>query len=421
LKAQNSNGRKDQENLKTKGNNMLGKTIAASVSGLMLATAVFMPIAPARAANISNEKKYAALIQKTDMDEDERQSAERYSDSLKKESKSLKKEKSSTLESILNDTISRNDAESEAAFEKSRINGLRDRLKKERDSLTKHQKKKDSTGEILAAVEKSLEKSSAGLEHLNGSGQKPEGKTIVEKAAYDDARTKSLSDAIRKDELSLEESEKNADEKVQQVKNTDEGIQKKVGRISDIDKRLKKIKETRKTIRKNIAASIENEEYSSDNADSSDSRLYRTHTISDARVQGKGKGCEIARKALTRQGSPYVWGACHSLSEMRNPSQRAFDCSGLVNWTLAQTGVSRGSNTSGGYASVGRPVSPSELKPGDILTFSSNGKASGVHHVGIYIGNGRMVHAPHSGSSVRIQSISNGYYARQLFAARRVA
>ncbi len=57
------------------------------------------------------------------------------------------------------------------------------------------------------------------------------------------------------------------------------------------------------------------------------------------------RGLAIANKALTRQGYMYVWGGCHSMSQISNPNWTKFDCSGLVNWAHYQAGVNIGSNT----------------------------------------------------------------------------
>ena len=64
-------------------------------------------------------------------------------------------------------------------------------------------------------------------------------------------------------------------------------------------------------------------------------------------------GNTIAQKALTRVGYMYVWGGCHSMSEIANPNHTAFDCSGLVNWAYYQSGVNIGSNNTKSLASKG--------------------------------------------------------------------
>lgn len=131
-------------------------------------------------------------------------------------------------------------------------------------------------------------------------------------------------------------------------------------------------------------------------------------------------GNAIANKALSKRGSVYVYGACHSMSEIANPNQSTFDCSGLVNWAFYQAGVNIGSNSTKTLANKGVSVSRSSMQAGDIILFSSNGSASGIHHVGIYIGGGNMVHAPQTGDVVKIASLSSSYYQAHWYDVRRL-
>ena len=131
-------------------------------------------------------------------------------------------------------------------------------------------------------------------------------------------------------------------------------------------------------------------------------------------------GTEIANKAISKRGSAYVYGACHSMSEIADPHQATFDCSGLVSWAFYQAGVNIGSNSTKTLISKGVAVSRNELQAGDIILFSSNGTASGVHHVGIYIGGGNMVHAPQTGDVVKIASLNSSYYQAHWYSARRL-
>ncbi len=107
--------------------------------------------------------------------------------------------------------------------------------------------------------------------------------------------------------------------------------------------------------------------------------------------------------AMQYLGVPYVWGGS---------SPRGFDCSGLVVYAFAQIGISLPHST---YAlwNVGSPVSRDQLQPGDLVFFS------GLGHMGIYIGNGQFIHAPHTGDVVKISSMS-GYYSSNYVGARRV-
>ncbi|BCM66346.1 MULTISPECIES: C40 family peptidase [Streptomyces] len=96
--------------------------------------------------------------------------------------------------------------------------------------------------------------------------------------------------------------------------------------------------------------------------------------------------------AQTRIGSPYVYGAT-------GPS--SFDCSGLTSWAYAQAGVSI-PRTSEAQAQIGtRIYSQSDLKVGDLVFFFND-----LHHVGLYAGNGQVLHAPRTGTVVRYESMT---------------
>jgi cell wall-associated NlpC family hydrolase len=109
--------------------------------------------------------------------------------------------------------------------------------------------------------------------------------------------------------------------------------------------------------------------------------------------------------ALQYLGTPYVWGGS-------SPST-GFDCSGFVMYVFAQVGVSLPHHAASQY-SYGVPVSREQLAPGDLVFFDYLG------HVGIYIGGGQFVHAPHSGDVVKISSIYEDWYASTWVGARRL-
>ncbi len=108
------------------------------------------------------------------------------------------------------------------------------------------------------------------------------------------------------------------------------------------------------------------------------------------RPGGSGAGATAVQAALTRIGSPYVWAAS---------GPNAFDCSGLVQWAFQQAGVFL-PHSSYALAAGGQPVSLDQMQPGDVVT-----QYSDASHVGIYIGDGLMVHASTYGIPVRVESV----------------
>jgi peptidoglycan DL-endopeptidase CwlO len=117
-------------------------------------------------------------------------------------------------------------------------------------------------------------------------------------------------------------------------------------------------------------------------------------------------GARAAAIALRAVGVPYRWGGASPAA--------GFDCSGLVYWAYGRLGIEL-PHSSYALHELGRPVAPSKMKPGDLLFFS------GLGHVGIYIGRGRMVHAPHSGSRVQVVRLGQSSYGGRLAGARRLA
>jgi murein DD-endopeptidase len=118
------------------------------------------------------------------------------------------------------------------------------------------------------------------------------------------------------------------------------------------------------------------------------------------------KGELAARFALGEVGVPYRWGG-------ESPST-GFDCSGLVRWAYGQVGIDLPHSSYALYGE-GRRVPGSNLVPGDILFFE------GLGHVGLYLGRGRMVHAPQTGRDVEVVRLSSTNYGARLIGARRVA
>ena len=123
-------------------------------------------------------------------------------------------------------------------------------------------------------------------------------------------------------------------------------------------------------------------------------------------------GSGIAQKIITDAkayiGTPYLWGGT---------TPKGFDCSGFVQYIYKNNGISLPRTTSQQWK-VGTYVSKSDLKPGDLI-FLQNTYREGVSHVGIYIGDGKMIHAS-SSKGVVISSLSTSYYTKHYLGARRV-
>src|SRR5205807_9412848 len=94
--------------------------------------------------------------------------------------------------------------------------------------------------------------------------------------------------------------------------------------------------------------------------------------------------------AMSQRGKPYVWGAA---------GPDSYDCSGLTMWAWGQAGVSLPHQSADQQAML-PAVDRSQLQPGDLVFFGSP-----AYHVGMYIGNGNMIAAPHTGDVVRIEAV----------------
>jgi len=119
---------------------------------------------------------------------------------------------------------------------------------------------------------------------------------------------------------------------------------------------------------------------------------------------------EIVAKALTFLGTPYRWGG-------NGPN--AFDCSGFVIYVLRPFGVTSLPRRSRDMASAGVHVARADVEPGDLMFFATMGGRT-VSHVGIYIGNGQLVHASTYSTGVIVSDLSTSYWVRTFVTARRV-
>ncbi|ANW20575.1 C40 family peptidase [Streptomyces clavuligerus] len=107
-------------------------------------------------------------------------------------------------------------------------------------------------------------------------------------------------------------------------------------------------------------------------------------------VPASGRAGVALRAAQGALGRPYIWGAT---------GPAGFDCSGLVQWSYAQAGVAL-PRTSQAQRFAGRPVPLSQAQPGDLITYRAD-----ASHIGLYAGNGRVLHAPYPGAAVRYDPV----------------
>ncbi len=119
-------------------------------------------------------------------------------------------------------------------------------------------------------------------------------------------------------------------------------------------------------------------------------------------------GSQIVEKAKQYLGVPYVYGGA---------SPSGFDCSGFVYYVFRSLGINISRTQDTMYAQ-GIPVSKSELKPGDLVFFQNTYKA-GISHVGIYVGDGKFIHSPHSGKVVSYSDLYSDYYVSHYYGAAR--
>lgn len=143
-----------------------------------------------------------------------------------------------------------------------------------------------------------------------------------------------------------------------------------------------------------------------DPADFGDVARFREALASQGYIQNpapvNGAALDWAFEAL---GTPYVWGGA---------SLDGFDCSGLVAWAYQQAGVTLPRDTSGQWAATTR-ISAEELQPGDLVFFGAD-----LFHMGMYVGNGYMLHSPREGLTVEIVSLSEPYWTANLAGYGRV-
>ncbi|MGL5693108.1 MAG: NlpC/P60 family protein [Peptostreptococcaceae bacterium] len=149
---------------------------------------------------------------------------------------------------------------------------------------------------------------------------------------------------------------------------------------------------------------------SSNTNTSASNTTNKPNNSSNNNIVSSNKQSAVVSLAKAQLGKPYVWGA-------EGPS--SFDCSGLTSYVYKNAAGVSLPRTSTAQSNYGTTVSRSNLKAGDLIFFSTNGSGN-VSHVGIYIGNGEMIHSPKPGSSVQKSSINNSYWSKAYLWSKRV-
>ena len=196
-----------------------------------------------------------------------------------------------------------------------------------------------------------------------------------------------------------------ADKKAEPVKAKKDKTSEKKATLAKADKNPKKPEKAdkRKAVETKKAVAQKSEK-SHDKAAAKDKKHAPAKTRDVA-----ANGISSARSTLLNQGkkfigTPYVWGGT---------SPKGFDCSGLVHYLYQKQGVSIPRNSREQFSRL--PVA-SNPQPGDLVFFRRNGT---INHVGLYLGGGKMLHAPQTGAKVRIEDMGRPNWKRRYAGARR--
>lgn len=138
----------------------------------------------------------------------------------------------------------------------------------------------------------------------------------------------------------------------------------------------------------------------------------RAKTKSTSKALRPSPRARVIHTLLAQLGKPYHWGG--------DSPHTGFDCSGLVYYTWHKNFNIKLPRTAHGMYTMARahPVSFHQLAPGDMLFFAIRGEK--VDHVGVYLGDGHFIEAPHTGQNVKIVALDNAFYRQHYRGARRL-
>jgi cell wall-associated NlpC family hydrolase len=136
--------------------------------------------------------------------------------------------------------------------------------------------------------------------------------------------------------------------------------------------------------------------------------VNKTYLKLDSRQVKINKVISTAKSLI---GTPYVWGG-------ESFQEGGFDCSGFTQYIFKQAGYTL-NRVSRDQANQGAYVARNNLQPGDLIFYSFEGNGV-VNHVGLYIGNGQMIHSPKTGDTVKVTNITTSYWTARYVVARRI-
>lgn len=119
---------------------------------------------------------------------------------------------------------------------------------------------------------------------------------------------------------------------------------------------------------------------------------------------------EVLSQAMRLKGIKYRYGG--------NSPKTGFDCSGFVNYVFSKAANVKLPRTTRGLSRISKTLKKPELTPGDLVFFNTRKRA--FSHVGIYLGKGDFIHAPRTGSKVRVESMNTGYWKQRFNGGKRV-
>jgi peptidoglycan DL-endopeptidase CwlO len=218
-------------------------------------------------------------------------------------------------------------------------------------------------------------------------GQLPERLAMLQRLADDEHKRVAALTATR-DRYAAEKQKLDALIAQQARQQTELAAKKKV-----IEAEIKRLEQMQAQAER-AAAAQQSSSGSSGGSGSGDSGSTTVQVAGCPSVSASGAAAIAVKTACAQIGEPYVWGA-------EGPD--AFDCSGLTKYSWGKAGVTLTHHTADQWDET-RYVSSSEARAGDLVFFYSD-----LHHVGLYLGNGKMVHAPRAGKPVQVTSVGSSY------------